>query len=84
MAQVLKARVFKSGRSQHVTIPREYRFTADEVYVSGDPGNGNIILSQSPGGWTDLFDVLDLDRDRFPEDFLADREQGTLAEREGL
>jgi antitoxin VapB len=82
MAQVLKARVFMNGRSQHVAIPREYRFTTDEVYVSRDPGNGNIILSQSPGGWTDLFDALD--RDRFAEDFLADRKQETLAEREGL
>jgi antitoxin VapB len=82
MAQVLKARVFKNGRSQHVAIPREYRLTTDEVYVSRDPGNGNIILSQSPKGWTGLFDAFD--RDRFPEDFLADRKHGTLAEREGL
>ena len=82
MAQVLKARVFKNGRSQHVAIPREYRLTTDEVYVSRDPGKGNIILSQSPKGWTGLFDAFD--RDRFPEDFLADRKHGTLAEREGL
>jgi virulence-associated protein VagC len=85
MAQVLTARVFMNGRSQHVILPREYRwgyrFRTDEVYVSRDPANGNLILSQAPGGWTELFDALD--RDRFPEDFLADREQGTLAEREG-
>lgn len=81
MAQGLKARVFMNGRSQHVILPREYRFTADEVNVSRDPGNGNLILSQAPGGWADLFDALD--RDRFPDAFLADRGQGTLAEPEG-
>ena len=38
MPQAAKARVFMSGRSQHVTIPAEYRFSGDEVFVRRDPG----------------------------------------------
>jgi antitoxin VapB len=37
MSQVVKTKVFMSGRSQAVRIPAEYRFTADEVYIHRDP-----------------------------------------------
>jgi antitoxin VapB len=82
MAQVAKARVFMSGRSQHVTIPAEYRFSADEVFVRRDPASGDLILSQSPGGWSEFFAALDADP--FPEDFLAERAQGIQETREEL
>ena len=82
MAYGAKARVFMSGRSQHVTIPAEYRFSADEVYVRRDAASGDLILSQSPGGWQEFFAAID--ENRFPGDFLADRAQGTAETREGL
>jgi antitoxin VapB len=82
MPQTAKARVFMSGRSQHVTIPAEYRFSADEVFVRRDPASGDLILSQSPGGWNQFFAALDADP--FPENFLADRAQGELETREEL
>jgi antitoxin VapB len=71
-----------SGRSQHVTIPAEYRFTADEVFVRRDPVSGDLILSQSPGGWLEFFAAVD--ENRFPDDFLADRSQGAADTREEL
>jgi antitoxin VapB len=82
MAQLAKARVFMSGRSQHVTIPAEYRFSSDEVYVRRDPKTGDLILSQAPGGWSELFAAID--KVGFPEDFLADRAQGIPETREEL
>jgi antitoxin VapB len=82
MPQAAKARVFMSGRSQHVTIPAEYRFSADEVFVRRDPPSGDLILSQSPGGWNEFFAALD--EDPFPEEFLADRVQGAPETREEL
>ena len=82
MPQAAKARVFMSGRSQHVTIPAEYRFSADEVFVRRDPASGDLILSQSPGGWNEFFAALDVDP--FPENFLADRAQGEPETREEL
>ena len=71
-----------SGRSQHVTIPVEYRFSAEEVFVRRDPTRGDLILSQSPGGWQEFFAAID--ENSFPDDFLADRAQGTVEAREGL
>ena len=82
MAQAARARVFMSGRSQHVTIPAEYRFSAEEVFVRRDPKSGDLILSQSPGGWHEFFAAID--ESPFPEDFLADRVQGTAESREEL
>jgi antitoxin VapB len=82
MTTVAKAKVFMTGRSQAVRIPAEYRFTADEVYIRRDPQSGDVILSQSPGGWDEIFAALD--KAGVPEDFLADRNQGASQEREEL
>lgn len=82
MTTVTKAKVFMTGRSQAVRIPAEYRFTADEVYIRRDPQSGDVILSQSPGGWDEIFAALD--KAGVPEDFLADRNQGTPQDREEL
>ena len=82
MAQPAKAKVFMSGRSQAVRIPAEYRFATDEVYIRRDPQSGDLILSEAPGGWDEIFAALD--DAGFPDDFLADRGQGTPQERDEL
>ncbi len=71
-----------SGRSQHVTIPAEYRFSGDEVYVRRDDGTGDLILSQAPGSLAEFFAAID--EASFPEDFLSDRNQGAFETREEL
>lgn len=82
MPHAARARVFMSGRSQHVTIPAEYRFSGEEVYVRRDPASGDLILSQSPGGWQEFFAAVD--ENAFPEEFLADRAQGVAETRAEL
>jgi antitoxin VapB len=82
MVELEKARVFMSGRSQAVRIPAAYRFAVDEVYIRRDPQNGDLILSQSPGDWSDIYSALD--QANFPDDFLSDRRQGTSPLREEL
>lgn len=82
MARVEKARVFMSGRSQAVRIPAEYRFTTGEVYIRRDPQSGDLILSQAPGGWDEIYAALD--KAGFPDDFLAERSQGLPQQREEL
>jgi antitoxin VapB len=82
MAPVEKARVFMSGRSQAVRIPAEYRFTSKEVYIRRDAQSGDVILSQAPDSWGEVFAALD--RAGFPEDFLADRNQGLPQKRDEL
>ncbi len=81
MAEVQKARVFMSGRSQAVRIPAAYRFDTDEVFVRHDPRNGDLILSQAPGSLAEIFAALDALG--VPEDFLtpADRAQDKPQER---
>ena len=73
MAEAKKARVFMSGRSQHVTIPSEYRFHSSEVSIRRDPRTGDIILSEGPGSWEDVFAALDAAP--VPDDFLSDSER---------
>jgi antitoxin VapB len=68
-----KARVFMSGRSQHVTIPREYRFRTNEVSIRRDPKTGDVILTEGPGSWDEVLAVLDADP--IPEDFLSGSER---------
>ena len=82
MAQVEKARVFMSGRSQAVRIPAEYRFTSNEVFIRRDPRSGDVILSQAPGSWDEVYAALD--KAAFPDDFLTDRNQGPPQERDEL
>jgi len=82
MAQIEKARVFMSGRSQAVRIPAAYRFATDEVYIRRDPQSGDLILSQAPGDWDEIYAALD--QARIPDDFLSDRAQGVAEKREEL
>ena len=48
MAQAAKSRVFMNGRSRHSTIPVEFRFSTDEVYIARDPKSGILSLSEQP------------------------------------
>lgn len=73
MAGTAKARVFMSGRSQHVTIPRQYRFRGSEVSIRRDPRTGDVILSEGPGSWNDVFAALDAAG--VPGDFLSEKER---------
>jgi antitoxin VapB len=82
MASTAKARVFMNGRSQAVRIPAEFRFSTDEVYVRQDPQTGDLILSESPSNWHDIFAALD--EANFPPEFMADRQQGDSEDREPL
>lgn len=82
MPQLAKARVFMSGRSQAVRIPAEFRFSSEEVYVRRDPQNGDLILSQAPATWQEVFAALD--DAGYPDSFLEERQQGIVDVREEL
>lgn len=73
MAQLEKAKVFMSGRSQAVRIPAQFRFPSSEVYIRRDPKNGDVILSQSPGSLREILDALH--KLEIPEDFLSPTER---------
>lgn len=62
MTQTARARVFMSGRSQHVTIPAEYRFRSTQVSVRRDPATGDVILAEVPD-LEEVFAALDATKD---------------------
>ena len=63
------AKVFKTGRSQAVRLPKEYRFRTREVLVNkiGDM----VVLFPRKKGW----EILERGLERFTDDFMADRNQ---------
>ncbi len=73
MAQLAKAKVFMSGRSQAVRIPAEFRFIGSEVFIRRDVRNGDVILSQSPGSLNEILAALH--RLSVPDDFLSAAER---------
>ncbi|ARM31346.1 antitoxin [Prosthecochloris sp. HL-130-GSB] len=67
------AKIFISGRSQAVRLPREFRFEGKEVFIRRDPLTGDVILSRCPDSWSGLFD-LDATTE-VPEDFLGEEDR---------
>ena len=56
------AKVFKSGRSQAVRLPKEYRFKSNEVYIKKE--KGKVILSEKPQkSWAEIFEFFQGDPD---------------------
>lgn len=76
---MMTAKLFENGRSQAVRLPKECRFTGDEVAVNkvGDI----VILMPKENKWQGFLNSLEL----FSEDFMADgREQPSMQGRESL
>ena len=67
-----RARVFMSGRSQHVTIPVNFRFRSSEVTIRRDAESGDVILSEILP-LPEVFAALDAEP--FPEGFLSDADR---------
>ena len=63
------ARLFQSGRSQAVRLPREYRFSGSEVAVKRF-GNGVLLLPID-----DPWQTLEAGLAAFEPDFVIEREQ---------
>lgn len=75
---MMTAKVFTNGRSQAVRLPKEYRFAQDEVIVSkvGDV----VMLMPKDSRWSGLLQSLDM----FSDDFMSEREQSIVQERESI
>jgi antitoxin VapB len=71
-----KAKLFKNGQSQAVRLPKEFRFEGDCVYIK-KVGN-SVMLIPEKGPWDSLFKSLEM----FSPDFMEDREQPPVQERD--
>jgi antitoxin VapB len=69
-ASIAEAKVFMTGRSQAVRLPKEYRVSGDSVYVKR-LGNGILLLPKTGDRWAGLFAALD----QFPRDFSIPRKR---------
>lgn len=52
------AKLFRTGRSQAVRLPKEFRFEGTEVYIKR-VGNGVLLLPKEENPWQSLFDSLE-------------------------
>jgi len=69
------AKLFKNGDSQAVRLPKEFRFAGDEVLIKRI-GSAVVLLPKAKS-WDTLLESLD----KFPADFMTDREQPRESER---
>jgi antitoxin VapB len=72
------AKLFQNGKSQAVRLPKEYRFGSDRVYIKR-VGRAVVLLPYR-SSWDVMVDSLSL----FSEDFMIERTQLPVQEREGL
>ena len=76
---MMTAKLFENGRSQAVRLPKECRFSGDEVAINkvGDI----VILMPQENKWSGFLSSFELSSD----DFLSNgREQSVVQEREDL
>jgi antitoxin VapB len=72
------AKVFKSGNSQAVRLPKEFRLSTDEVEIfkRGD----ELVLREKPKNLVRAFELMS----QLPEDLLDGVDDPPPQEREGL
>ncbi|WP_426337127.1 antitoxin [Pseudoduganella sp. R-31] len=68
------AKLFFTGRSQAVRLPKDYRFEGTEVFIRRDPVTGDVILSPRPTTWDGLFALYETTV--VPADFMSGIERG--------
>ena len=75
---MMTAKLFENGRSQAVRLPKQCRFSAEEVNVNkiGDI----VMLIPKDSKWQGLLQSIEM----FSDDYMAERVQGTAEEREKL
>ena len=72
------AKLFQNGRSQAVRLPKDCRFSGEDVFIK--KFENMVVLLPKDDPWVSLTDSLD----QFSEDFLNDRNQPQEQLREAL
>ena len=73
-----KAKIFTNGRSQAVRLPKEFRFSGNEVYVEKVGNIVQLIPTNNP--WSSFMEGLD----EFDKDLKIKRSQPDIQEREAI
>lgn len=72
------AKLFKNGQSQAVRLPKEFRFEGSTVFIQHL--GRCVILVPEHDPWRSMFEATE----RFSDDFMAERDQGSQEARESL
>ncbi len=72
------AKIFENGRSQAVRLPKEYRFNDSEVFVKKI--DDIVILIPKDSVWK----TFEASIKYFSDDFLSDRNQPEMHQRDDL
>ena len=72
------AKIFLNGRSQAVRLPKEFRFSSDDVFIKKI--GKMVILFPKDDPWAPLINSLG----QFTDDFMETRNQPTQDSRENL
>ncbi|MBW4473641.1 MAG: AbrB/MazE/SpoVT family DNA-binding domain-containing protein [Stenomitos rutilans HA7619-LM2] len=72
------AKISTDGTHQIVILPDDFKIAGTEVYIK-KVGNA-IVLIAKDNPWQSLFESLD----HFSDDFMADRDQPSLDQREAF
>lgn len=70
------AKIFINGRSQAVRLPKEFRFTDNDVFIKKI--GKMVVLIPKDDPWASLINSLD----EFTDDFMETRNQPDLDSRE--
>jgi len=73
------AKLFMTGKSQAVRLPKEFRFQGAEVFIRRDQDTGEVVLSAKPNSWEAFFTLAD--SVEIPADFMANRDDLPAQER---
>jgi antitoxin VapB len=72
------AKIFTNGRSQAIRLPKEFRFSGDDVYINKI--GKIVVLIPKDDPWSVLSNSLE----QFSDDFMEDRKQPPQNSREEL
>ncbi len=75
-----KTKIFKSGNSLAVRLPKGYRIDTEEVYITKQ--DNKLIIFPEKEKWDVLFEILEELKDTETKNFLKDRNQPEPQERE--
>ncbi len=64
---MIKTRIFMSGRSQAIRLPKEYRFGEGEIYLNKIDG---VLMATEKAH---LWEVFEASFGKFTDDFMGDR-----------
>lgn len=72
------AKIFQNGRSQAVRLPKEFQFSGSDVFIK--KFDNIVMLFSKTDPWATLINSLD----QFSDDFMEERNQPDLVNRELL